>query len=288
MNDSQRNEAKESAGNGLLVYDANKNIYFFFNKQTEEWIALNPIQASDGNTSTLKLADGSSTITFENDVIVNKTLTVNGNTTLQNPVTINNTITANGNINAGAYSIDAGTVTATTVTATTINVGSGTTITTDKVKSVSFEGYGVTPVGGIIMWSGTTAPDGWVLCDGNLINDPQSTKNGSRSPDLKGRFIVGYSSSDADYNSVSKTGGAKQVILTGEQMPRHSHFSWVVRGADNEKESNNYLSSVNPLNSPDGLTEPPNTGGRTGFSGNNQPHENRPPYYVLAFIMRIK
>jgi hypothetical protein len=53
----------------------------------------------------------------------------------------------------------------------------------------SFTGYGATPVGGIIMWSGAvnTVPDGWALCDGRLVS-------GLRTPDLRGRFIVGYGS----------------------------------------------------------------------------------------------
>jgi len=51
-----------------------------------------------------------------------------------------------------------------------------------------FKGYGTTPIGGIIMWSGSIneIPDGWALCDGK-------TYNGKQTPDLRGRFIVGYS-----------------------------------------------------------------------------------------------
>ena len=35
------------------------------------------------------------------------------------------------------------------------------------VSATSFSGYGTVPIGGIIMWSGTTAPSGWAICDGS-------------------------------------------------------------------------------------------------------------------------
>jgi len=78
----------------------------------------------------------------------------------------------------------------------------------------AFSGYGTIPIGGIVMWSGSASniPDGWKLCNGS-----------SGTPDLRGRFIVGYDPNEASYNAVGKTGGANTVILTESQMPRHRH-----------------------------------------------------------------
>ncbi|MEO9964872.1 MAG: hypothetical protein ABJF11_03735 [Reichenbachiella sp.] len=74
---------------------------------------------------------------------------------------------------------------------TNYNVGIGTSAapTTElevsgDVKADKFEGLGVVPLGGIIMWSGTTVPSDYQLCDG-------STRNGYTTPNLVGRFIVG-------------------------------------------------------------------------------------------------
>ena len=50
-------------------------------------------------------------------------------------------------------------------------------------------GYGTVPIGTIVMWSGSTVPDGWALCNGQ-------TANGVRTPDLRNKFIVGA----GDYN----------------------------------------------------------------------------------------
>ena len=42
-----------------------------------------------------------------------------------------------------------------------------------------------TPIGGIIMWRGSTAPEGWAICDGS--NAP----NGMSTPDLRNRIVLG-------------------------------------------------------------------------------------------------
>ena len=61
------------------------------------------------------------------------------------------------------------------------------------------------PVGGIIMWSGSTVPSGWALCDGT---------NGT--PNLVDRFIMGAATAGA-------TGGANSKTLTTKEMPQHNH-----------------------------------------------------------------
>ena len=121
------------------------------------------------------------------------------------------------------------------------------------------------PVGMISMWSGSpnALPEGWALCDGS---------NGT--PDLRGRFVVGYSNTDIDYNAIGKTGGAKQITLTVDQMPAHTHT---------------YNAPLTAGNHPGGSSgyDRPNLSesGFTGSRGGNQAHENRPPYYTLAYIM---
>ena len=128
----------------------------------------------------------------------------------------------------------------------------------------------VLPRGVIVMWSGSQAsiPSGWALCNG---------VNGT--PDLRDRFIVGAGSSYA----VGATGGADNVTLTVNQMPSHSHnyfgddqlsvranIAYYSSGydADSEKSGNSAYFL-------------------TSSTGGSQPHENRPPYYALCFIMKL-
>ena len=121
------------------------------------------------------------------------------------------------------------------------------------------------PVGMISMWSGlpTALPAGWALCDGS---------NGT--PDLRGRFIVGYSNTDTDFNAVGKTGGLKRVTLTVDQMPAHTHTYNAPLISGNHPGGSSGYDRPNALES-----------GVTGSRGGNQSHENLPPYYTLAYIM---
>ena len=67
--------------------------------------------------------------------------------------------------------------------------------------------------GMIILWSGAAdaIPTGFVLCDGN-----------NSTPNLSGRFVVGYDASNSDYD-VNDTGGSESVTLTLNQIPAHTH-----------------------------------------------------------------
>lgn len=126
-------------------------------------------------------------------------------------------------------------------------------------------GVGV-PAGAIIMWSGTTSniPTGWALCDG---------QNGT--PDLRDRFIVGAGPGYA----VGATGGEATHKLTETEMPSHGH--------DIEKDSaGTYAQSWNvPITGTDWYFG--GTHMRTLSAGGDMPHENRPPYFALCFVMKV-
>ena len=145
--------------------------------------------------------------------------------------------------------------------------------------------------GMIMMFTGSTAPSGWAFCDGN---------NGT--PDLRNRFIVGAGSS---YSS-GDTGGANDVILTATQMPNHAHYfsgsqshNHSFRGASGNDHNDSTRVAVvmkNDTNfSYNFYTATNNTGvqsatvtisGNTHQQGGGAAHENRPPYYALAYIMK--
>ncbi len=164
-----------------------------------------------------------------------------------------------------------------------------------EVEGVSFQGLGTVPIGGIIMWSGKNPPEGWALCDGE-------TKNGLQTPDLRGRFIVGYSAdpNEPDYNDpgdlsesgtqAGKDGGLKEVKLTTEQMPLHDHGfvnHYIYPFIPDKKVKFTSLRNT-VLGSPAHTAKDNRSGHMHGQQGGDQPHENRPPFYVLAFIMRVQ
>jgi len=142
--------------------------------------------------------------------------------------------------------------------------------------------FNLLPTGIIVAWTGQTVPAGWTLCNGT---------NGA--PDLRDKFLVGAGNS----YTIGNTGGANTVALTMDQMPKHSHS---IRGCEAAGWARNALYFGMSDHGNDhlaGYTQPDNptdVGYKgldsqypLGFTGNNAPHENRPPYYAVAYIMKL-
>ncbi len=184
----------------------------------------------------------------------------------------------------------------------------GITIGTDsemmprqRITSVGYAftaGNGI-PQGGIIMWSGAIAniPSGWALCNGT---------NGT--PDLRDRFVVGAGSGYAvgdnggsEANNISHTHGISTASNDTSANGSHNHsFSGntAVSGSTKQVEnggtaydgvtnyhthsySGNTSSEINHVHQ---ITH--SHGGATVAAGSTA-LENRPPYYALAFIMKL-
>jgi microcystin-dependent protein len=179
------------------------------------------------------------------------------------------------------------------------------------------------PKGAIMMWSGWTAPTGWNICDGN----GGVAVNGVTIPDLRGRFIVGgtgtgtANTTDNKY-PVSATGGEETHRLSAAEMPYHRHALVADAQGTARLGTNNIVAKQGKSNV---ITEenneeyeligiPESTAGATlGLSGlpldkngaspwTSQEiigeglnpgqyiprvHENRPPYYALAYIIKV-
>jgi microcystin-dependent protein len=166
----------------------------------------------------------------------------------------------------------------TTVSATTVNATTGN-ITT--VNATTVNGNGTIPIGGIILWSGATTsiPTGWALCDGT-----------SSTPNLTGRFILGYLSGTY---SVNASGGNTTALLTASNIPPHEHTyssnsaSAVPNGCNVGIDGGGIGTTAGVNNNSATLStgsvildaSGAPVGGPTAFS-------IMPPYYVLAYIMR--
>ena len=154
------------------------------------------------------------------------------------------------------------------------NIGGKLVVGGEVVRSNGNAAFGTFPVGAIVLWSGAASniPDGWRLCDGTYD-----------TPDLRGRFVVGYDADDGDHNTIGNNGGEKTHKLTVSEMPSHYHSITMWGGdiADDWKKQNNlYLTH-------DKWSDQHNNRDFSSVGG-DQPHENRPPYYVLCYIMRVK
>ena len=124
----------------------------------------------------------------------------------------------------------------------------------------------------ILIWSGAAnaIPTGWVLCDGT-----------SSTPNLSGKFIVGYQSGNSEY-AVNQTGGAETVTLSEAQMPAHTHTA-TTKGSSGSHSWTQFGPGRNDWNYPGENTRGSAT---THSTGGGTAHENRPPYYALCYIMK--
>jgi len=168
------------------------------------------------------------------------------------------------------------------------------------------------PKKSIVMWGGNQndIPFGWALCDGQ-------TYNNILTPDLRGRFVLGYNNDVAGVNGASTNGGQTTIgtnarvdytlcntvgniggevlhTLTEYEMPTHNHgvtdpgHTHSVYQNTNNQDTDNAFATETAADDNDIFT---NTGSNTtGITINNtgggQPHNNIPPFYVLCYIMK--
>ena len=190
-----------------------------------------------------------------------------------------------------------------TLTANTLSVTNNATVG-GTCTADTFSGNGITPIGGIIMWSGGSVPSGWALCDGN-----------NNTPNLKDRFVL---SSGDTYTAGTTGGSANAVVVQHDHTatstststvtdPEHNHIfpgddqlggaansnTWPNRSAgqftydadsDFDETDAQYYRTTDEST---GVTVATTTSTAIANEGVSGTGANMPPYYVLAFIMRI-
>ncbi|MEY3275219.1 MAG: hypothetical protein RL153_484 [Verrucomicrobiota bacterium] len=186
-----------------------------------------------------------------------------------------------------------------------------------SVNAMGFNGLGMAPVGSIVMWSGSVPPTGWVLCDGSVVQ-------GVATPDLRGRFVLGAGDgSGLTARRMGERGGTEAHRLTEAEIPQHRHYvryrdvftsetgfegSHRFRSATGgsrrlENYSYNFAILLNPIG-PSTMNYELDTGTTTSAGGHEhvydipgvsssfrsdvRPHNTMPPFYALAFIMRVR
>ena len=163
--------------------------------------------------------------------------------------------------------------------------------------------------GMIIMWSGAIAgvPAGWALCDGT-----------NSTPDLRDRMVIGASADDAGVAKTNVTGsptlsgGSKDAINVSHTHTitdaGHNHFiantnntafnanptlsasTYMARanaGGTGVGNSETYSLQGTATTPTVGLTSTKTTGITIDSEGSSGTDANLPPYYALAFIMKL-
>ena len=229
----------------------------------------------------------------------------------------NNVGSGQNTTSAGILSSVSGTINSIRITTT-----NGASFTGGTIQ-VIYEGEGSggsesAPAGTIVAWGGSVAsiPTGYILCDGSLLSRSNYAElfnaigtvhdegDGSSTfgiPNLVDRFVVGAHSDGASGVTFAASGGA----VSGNYAPGNTGGSvaHALSVAELASHDHTFESSFTARKSQSGGTGyvphdhsvPPNPvtnyvqdtiTASIGSTGENNYHENRPPYYALAYIIK--
>jgi microcystin-dependent protein len=142
-----------------------------------------------------------------------------------------------------------------------------------------------TPIGTIQEYAGSTAPDGYLMCDGSavsrttykdlfrVIGTTYGSGDGSTTfnlPNIKGRVVVMLDSNDTDFDTLGETGGEKTHTLTLDELPRQV---FTFDGGNTGNFSTQYVGT---------------SGNAKGDIITQQALNNLQPYIVLNKIIKVQ
>ena len=149
------------------------------------------------------------------------------------------------------------------------------------------------------------APQGWALCNGQILSIAQNTAlfsllgtnfggDGQTNfglPNLPGRAAIcaGQGTGLSNY-ILGQTGGADSVTLSLSQLAAHSHAALAFGRAGDTNSPSGADWARPATDTPYGSSTPPGamSAAATSSAGGGQPHENRQPYLVLNYIIALQ
>jgi microcystin-dependent protein len=156
-------------------------------------------------------------------------------------------------------------------------------------------------VGEIRMFAGNFAPLGWELCQGQILSIAENdvlfnligtTYGGDGQetfalPDLRGRLPLHQGTTQGNTFFIGENGGGESVTLTTNQIPAHSHAPRAnTAGSANDPTGNvwaGWTGSHYSDQAPNAAMLPT----ALASAGGSQPHENRPPFLAINFIISL-
>jgi len=157
------------------------------------------------------------------------------------------------------------------------------------------------PRGSILPYSGTTPPDGWLLCNGseqNTADYPElasilgvtwgtAAANKFKLPDLRGLTLIGAGTGAAlsglTARSLGDYLGEEQHTLTEAEMPSHTHSYTDYYHDDGDYDVIEDAGGAGNDLAPPGADSHSST---TGSKGGGQAHNNMQPSAVVNYIIK--
>ena len=164
-------------------------------------------------------------------------------------------------------------------------------------------------LGEIRIFAGNYAPNGWALCQGQIMAISQNAAlfsilgttyggNGTTTfalPDLRGRLVLGMGQGTGLSNYVEgQVGGSETVTLTTQQMPAHSHSVAASQSGTVTTPKGGVPAqavAVGPTSGPKVFA--PTSDGTTmsntmiGMTGGSLPVTIQQPYLVINYIIAL-
>ncbi|AXC38644.1 minor tail protein [Arthrobacter phage Tatanka] len=152
------------------------------------------------------------------------------------------------------------------------------------------------PAAQIMLYAGTTPPDGWMFCDGSAVsrtNFPDlfsilgtlyGAGDGSTTfnlPNLKGRVPVGLDVAQTEFEVLGRLGGEKKHVLTVAEIPSHQHGLLGYSGKDNE----DFTGSGGRFNASDAASIAYDM--TTSSVVTDGAHNNIQPYTTMNYIIAL-
>jgi microcystin-dependent protein len=181
---------------------------------------------------------------------------------------------------------------------------SGATGPTASTGPTGPAGISSAPSGSILIFAGTTAPTGWLLCDGSAVTRTRysvlfgvigttfgagDTTTTFNVPDLRQKTVVGVGTNTTNNYALGGTGGEENHTLTVNEIPAHTHEitdpghfhgqggtsggAVLVGSGANKADQSNTASAVTNIT--------------INNAGGGAAHNNMQPYLALNYIIKI-
>lgn len=158
-------------------------------------------------------------------------------------------------------------------------------------------------IGQLLLVPYNFAPQGWAMCNGQLLSIAQNTAlfsllgttyggDGQTTfalPDLRGRVPLSSGQGPGLSNyTLGEAGGAESITLTAAQMPQHTHSANANAGDPTDTTPTNHVPAGGSTGSYNAAANTVMSAGMIGPAGGSQPHENRQPYLTLNWIIALE